>query len=178
MTTSTAKQMRRAPAALVLFSLAAVLFAGCAGPANIGARGVIGPSLPFDTLDQGRETGYNPDHPSGLAIESQKDWEAFWRKHTDGEHPVPPAPYVDFAAKIVVVAFYGQAPTTTNHVEIKAITFQNGTYDVVFALWHPGKGCIVAEEVVSPYHLVTVDRQTARPAHFEWKSIDLYRNPC
>ncbi|HZX96570.1 MAG TPA: protease complex subunit PrcB family protein [Myxococcales bacterium] len=96
---------------------------------------------------------FQPEH---LVVTSQRDWEIEW-PHLSGE--LTPAPEVDFAHFMVLVAALGERPTSGYQVTIDDVrTIRNDRLAARILETVPGKGCGLLQVATTPAQAITVPR--------------------
>jgi hypothetical protein len=71
----------------------------------------------------------------------------------------PPAvPVVDFSKATIIAVFMGTCGNGAHGIEVKGIIDMGLTIAVRVEKTQPGRGCIVPMILISPYHIVSVDK--------------------
>jgi len=125
--------------------------------------------LGMQTVSQGPSSGISDE--TCVAIRSQEELDALWRRHGNLQLPPPQAPAVDFESSIVVGVFLGSRPSAGYAVEIRGVDHVKSAGEgspatlVVRAVESvPMEGAIVAQVTTAPFHLVMIDGVDGEPA--------------
>ncbi len=127
---------------------------GC--PVCPGGGAVAELSVPFETLDQGVQSGIR--HARKLVIRDGETWAALWREHVAERVPQPPLPQVDFTRDMVIAFFLGEKPTAGYAATIKEIRASLDKLLVRVEVTSPPPGSFVAQVLTQPYHIVKLPR--------------------
>ena len=85
-----------------------------------------------------------------LVVRDQATWDSVWTRFSGSVMPVPPAPSVDFATQMVVVASMGQHSSGGFTISIDAVSENDQGILVRVRESSPGRNCIVTEAFTSP----------------------------
>lgn len=138
-------------------------------------------SWPFATLDKGDKTGlllkssrvFRSDDETGSHV-APPDWEPTWRAHTDSDEP---APDVDWATEMVLLAAIGTREEAGDSVEIRRVLHlgtERGT-EIKIVERVPGDFCAPVNQTVRPFHIVLAPRA---PAPVRFSEIQVERVTC
>lgn len=165
--------MRLVAALLVFLAVAAC---GNGGPSRAtqgddersGSGGDDTPTTPiaFETVAKGAQ---GPTAAGRHVARSEAEFAGTWRDAGGGEPPSLAG--VDFATQMVLAAFQGQHPTAGYQIEITAV---DASYQVVVEATEPAEGCITAQVLTAPFHVVAVPRSDTAPTFIEVARV----NPC
>jgi hypothetical protein len=114
------------------------------------------------TVAQGGTSGIM--EPREVVINSAVEWQALWKEHGSGT-----APAIDFSQSMVVGVFLGTRPTAGYEVNIVAVRADAAAIVVVYRERQPGRDALLAQVLTSPFHLVSLPRQTGR---VEFRRVD------
>jgi len=123
--------------------------------------------LPFETIDQGFDSGYR--ERAALAVRTEEAWRVVWKHHRAPLQPMPERPFVDFNQEIVIAVFLGERPTGGFTVKIRRIEQRVHSVHVLVQETVPDPNSMVTQALTSPYHIVRVKRLEL-PVEFEFKS--------
>jgi len=110
--------------------------------------------LPFETVEQGDQSGVAVEEPDVFSLGTQEQWEKFWSRHKSGVIPVPDLPEVDFTKEMVIAVVDGQEPSGGYRIEIAGIAPDLDSLTVMAKKTVPGRGCVVAAVITQPFHIV------------------------
>jgi hypothetical protein len=94
-----------------------------------------------------------------LIIDSQKDWQELWQKHTQNVQPVPSLPDVDFTKNMVIAVFMGEKNTGGYGIHVSKIEETNNNVYIELEETVPSSGTIVSQSFTQPYHIVVVSKE-------------------
>lgn len=120
----------------------------------------------FETVAKGAQ---GPAEAATVVARSQAEFDAAWTGAA-GEDP-PSLGGVDFASKMVVAVFQGQQPTAGYDIEITSV---GSDYAIIYEVSRPAEGCITAQVLTSPFHVVTVPRSDDEVSFSAEEKV----NPC
>jgi hypothetical protein len=148
-------------------------------------------SIPFETIDRGEISYFNYGDPiflgADMVIKDHKTWVWFWVRHTQGIHPAPPIPRVDFRREMVLAVMLGFQTSgggpsieISSLDEIWSIDFENSM--MIPRRFSMGIRVLVKDHrepgpldvITNPYHIVKV-RSNYTSAIFQHQPKD---NPC
>jgi hypothetical protein len=115
-----------------------------------------GTLLPFETIEQGLNSGY-PEAAS-YVVRSREDWAVLWERAHAKVIPVPPLPPVDFSQQMVVGVFQGSRPSGGYRIEVTELLDTGAALEVAVRTSSPGRGCATTTAFTEPYHLVQTER--------------------
>ena len=107
-------------------------------------------------------------------LRTEEAWAGFWRELRGDEDPIPPPPFIDFGAQIVVVAAMGERPTGGYVIDITAVDASEDGLRVEVVEMSPGEGCTVNDAVSAPVKAVAVDRVEGEATFVEHQVVQ----PC
>lgn len=110
-----------------------------------------GVTIPFKTLMKGQYSGVRD--PLQIVIQTQDEWEKFWKRHSSTEANPPPRPYVDFSTEMVVGVFLGEKSTGGYSVEITKAERSNSNLYIYYREKSPPRDAIVTQALTQPYYL-------------------------
>jgi len=138
---------------IVLKVLVAWALASCL-MARVHAQAGQGSALPFWRLDPIENSGLK--QPTQRVVGDQDEfirlWGAMWANY---ERP-PEPPAIDFSKEAVVVLALGQRNTGGYGIRAAAVTYVQGSLEVVVVTSSPGPGCVVTASFTSPVELLRV----------------------
>jgi uncharacterized membrane protein len=88
-------------------------------------------------------------------IRDASAWQALWSAHAG---PGAQCPDVDFATRMVVVAFAGERPTPGYAIEIAGVRRESSSLTVIVNEVAPPRGAVAAQIIVTPFHIATLPR--------------------
>jgi hypothetical protein len=100
-----------------------------------------------------------------VVLRTQQEWEAFWSELHRLSTNTGPAPAVDFANEMVLVATAGQKPTGGYSVNIHELYLRGDELFAIVLETSPGPKCIVTEAFTAPVVVTRVPRSDG-PVHF------------
>jgi uncharacterized membrane protein len=101
--------------------------------------------------------------PRRVVARSEDEWRALWSAHAG---PEVPAPWVDFATRVVAAVFIGERPTSGYSVAIDRATRDGDALLLEVEVQHPPQGAITAQVITSPFHIAAVPRYDEGPIRF------------
>lgn len=105
----------------------------------------------------------------GEVILTQERWEEVWAEiHAGLETPGVPAPTVDFATNMLVMAAMGDEPDSCWDLAISQVRAAVVRLEVDVAETRPPVSCTCPAEVIQPVHVVLVARADL-PAEFDFR---------
>jgi PrcB C-terminal len=119
------------------------------------AQTVVSAAITFTTVAQGTRSDISESR--FVVVRTAAEWQKLWK-----EHDSRPAPDVDFSRSIVVGVFLGTRPTAGYGVTITAVTARPGGAAVDYTEQRPAPGRMTAQVLTSPFHLVTVPKETEK----------------
>jgi uncharacterized membrane protein len=90
-----------------------------------------------------------------IVAQSDEQWQALWAAHAG---PGTVAPPVDFGARMVAAVFQGQRPSAGFETTIVGASADGPILTVLVDERPPKKGAMVAQILVSPFHIVSMPR--------------------
>jgi uncharacterized membrane protein len=108
---------------------------------------------PIATLAKGDSSGILD--PGRTVVRDSDAWQSLWSAHAGMDAQ---APVVDFATQMVAAAFAGERPTPGYGVEILEPRRDGASLVVTVNETHPPRGMLAAQMIVTPYHIVTLQR--------------------
>ncbi len=111
------------------------------------------------TLAKGHQSGVTKS--GERVVRTQAVWEKLWAEHVSIQEPKPPAPKVDFAREMVLVAAMGRKPTAGYAIEITGVKRQGKTLVVSVRHSAPPPGAIALQVITNPVHFIAVPRSDA-----------------
>ncbi|MBW3538116.1 protease complex subunit PrcB family protein [Candidatus Parcubacteria bacterium] len=118
----------------------------------------------FTTLVSGDSRG--PGDKRSVLIKEPAQWRRFWGEVHAHITPPPPLVEVDFKQNMVVAAVMGQKPTAGHSIKVIGITETADKLLVTVRETSPGAGCVTAQALTNPYHLVKTKRSD-KPVEFK-----------
>lgn len=122
------------------------------------------PSIPADKEEIKFETVSKQqvsDHSQkqNYVINSSQEWEQLWDKITSPTAQAFPTP-LDFEKETVVAVFQGLRSSAGYAIEVTRIVRVSNTIEVFVTQTSPGKSCLTAQVITTPYHLVKIEKFT------------------
>jgi PrcB C-terminal len=143
-----------------------VLLAACGGMAGGGGGGqplagdpVVATPLPVTGLAAWNTALLRRER---LVVRSRAEWEALWARL---QARLDPAPAVDFAREMLLVAALGERPSGGYRVSIPAVAQDGALLRAEVLEIRPGRGCMTTMAVTTPVAVVRVPRSEA-PVEF------------
>lgn len=93
-----------------------------------------------------------------LVIRDAAEWERVWGEMTERFGDPPPAPTVDFAQSMLLVAAMGQRNSGGFSIRIDSVRIANGVARAVVTERSPGNDCVVTGALTQPTDAVLVPR--------------------
>lgn len=124
--------------------------------------------VPFETIDQGVDSGYR--EPGAHVVRTDVEWQQAWDRHTALVSPKPARPLINFGADLVIAVFLGERPTGGFTVTVTAITKRPDALHVLVEETVPSPDTMVTQALTVPYHFVRLKR-TDLPIKFEFRAI-------
>jgi len=90
-----------------------------------------------------------------VAIRTEAEWHAFWRRHTSNTQPPRAPPAVDFSAEMAVCVFMGTQSTGGYSIRIKSIEQGASGLSVSCETTSP-RGGLTTQALTQPYHMVRI----------------------
>ena len=152
----------------LLFALALTCLAGCATAVPIQPAPAAF-KVDVETVHKGVNGAYSEPGtdtqlvwPQIWVISNQADFRAFWESLHRDTTPLPPVPSVDFDYKDVVAVVDMVRPSGGYGIEIREV--QEGMDGIWLTIVRskPGEGCMTAQSLTQPYHLVAVRKSGKR----------------
>ena len=114
------------------------------------AYGITGTGirLEFQTLEKRWGSGHTGS--AYYVINTVDEWADVFEK--------PPPPEMDFSNTTIIAVFMGRRSTGGFGIEVKEIIDTGFLVVVRVEQTSPGKGCILAQVITSPFHVVEVDK--------------------
>lgn len=109
--------------------------------------------LAFQSIDQ--TTRSNIDTARSVVVKDAVSWSALWIEHAGNTSPVPP---VDFTRHMVAAVFSGSKPNGCHSTDIMGVYRDGNKLTVARVDWVPGEGVFCTLAIVTPAHLVKVER--------------------
>jgi hypothetical protein len=117
--------------------------------------------LQFRTLAQGGHSGIG--QATNRVIQSQAEWEDFWKKAQGMVVPSPAAPSVNFETEMVLAAAMGLKSTGGYSITIRRVERTADRLKIYVVEQSPGPNDIVTQALTAPFHFVAVPRTDLRP---------------
>jgi len=114
--------------------------------------------LNLTAIDKGFSSGV--EEALQVAIRTEAEWHAFWRRHTSNTQPPRAPPAVDFSAEMAVCVFMGTQSTGGYSIQIKSIEQGASGLRVVCETTSP-RGGLTTQALTQPYHMVRVANSDA-----------------
>ncbi|OGP87610.1 MAG: hypothetical protein A2156_14690 [Deltaproteobacteria bacterium RBG_16_48_10] len=137
-------------------------------------------AVPFVTLDKGEVSYYRYNDSAFLGAEmtirDAAAWFSFWKEHSSGIQPVPPAPNVNFREDMVVVAMLGyQTSGGGPEIEIESVddfirisnTATKNYKITVVENESPGP----LDIITNPYHIIKIKKANSVVFEHEPKEV-------
>ncbi|WNJ15980.1 protease complex subunit PrcB family protein [Pontibacter sp. G13] len=123
-----------------------------------------GDTIPFEVLEKG---SYSAIEQAGqYLIESEADWETWWKKIQANREPLPELPKIDFEQKTLVACFMGMRTNGGYSIEISDIRKDGNALNVQVIEREAGANCFVTEAITHPFVIVTIDKVSGAKASF------------
>lgn len=93
-----------------------------------------------------------------LVITDEAAWRTLWEEFQGNVVPLPPAPHIDFATRMAIVATLGTRPDGGYSVSVPQVARDGEVLYVVVEEGIAGIECVTTDQVTSPAVAVTVPR--------------------
>jgi hypothetical protein len=123
----------------------------------------------FDAAARSVSSLYSEVPRGREVVRTAERWTALWGQLTANVQPAPPAPAVDFAAEMVVVAAMGTKPTGGFAIAIDGVHVDRDRLFVEVRETSPGRSCIVTQALTAPVALVIVPARAGTATFLERK---------
>ena len=110
------------------------------------------------------------DDSSFVVVRDAATWRAQWRAINREMQPLPPAPAVDFAREMIVVAALGHRASGGWGIAVDSAVWRGGAIDVFVRQLAPGRGCFTTAAISSPVDVVRLPRRDA-PVRFDERVV-------
>ena len=124
-----------------------------------------GEAVSFRRLDDGARQFSAVVQRERLVIETPEAWASAWALLQGTLLPVPPVPAVDFTREAVVVVAMGRRPTAGYSIRVDRVERLAGETTVRVVETSPGRTCVLAQVLTSPFDVVLIPR-SALPLRF------------
>jgi hypothetical protein len=118
--------------------------------------------LRFENVARGDGAASTLRPRDGLVVGSEARWKPIWRKLTGSDDG---RPRVDFANRRALVVLQGRKPSGGHEIRVTRVQGLTGRIVVDVRETSPGRGCLAAGVMTSPYHVVSIPRDD-RPVEF------------
>ena len=124
-----------------------------------------GEQVTFQRLDNGARQFSAIVQRERLVIETPQAWASAWALIQGTLVPVPPVPAVDFTRDVVVVVATGRRATAGYSIRVERVERVAGETTVRVVETSPGRTCVLAQVLTSPFDVVLIPR-SALPLRF------------
>ncbi len=145
-------------AALLFIPLAACSDDGPTGPAT-GTAADVPPNaqvVAFDVVGEATTPVSGIRDARRLVVTDAATWQALWKEFQGNVVPLPPAPEIDFGARMAIVATLGTRPDGGYSVSIPEVAREGDVLYVVVEEGIAGIECVTTDQVTTPAVAVTV----------------------
>lgn len=106
-----------------------------------------------------------------LVIRDAATWADVWPQIAGSVQPLPPAPAVDFASDLVIVAAMGTRRTGGYSISIDEVRVASEDAWISVTETSPGSGCIVTQALTAPVAVAVMTRFAGRARFLEHRSV-------
>jgi hypothetical protein len=117
--------------------------------------------LTLRTIEKSAGAGSRITTQRTVAVRTERKWKSIWRQL---HRPAKKLPKINFAKRTIIVATQGERSSTGYGIRIERVVLDGGelTLHVVETEPDPALGCLFAQVITHPYHIVSI-RRTDRP---------------
>jgi hypothetical protein len=115
-------------------------------------------TVSFRTVAKGDGSSSAISRRESLTIKGEPRWRKLWDAFGGGSEP----PEIDFSSQMLIAVTQGRQPSGGHKIRIARIERTRAGWLVKVVETRPGRGCVVAGVITSPYHVVRVPRSTQR----------------
>jgi len=115
-------------------------------------------AVSITAIEKGFDSGV--EEALQVAIRTEAEWHAFWRRHASNTQLPRAPPAVDFSAEMVICVFMGTQSTGGYSIEIKSIEQGASGLRVICETTSP-RGGLTTQALTQPYHMVRVANSDA-----------------
>jgi hypothetical protein len=156
-------------------ALGAFALAACGGAdATAPDAGAAGPRqldvARFSALEAGAGRGSEDAARQRRVITTAGDWQAFWRGLVPDPNAHGPAPAVDFAREMVIVAVMPLRPSGGYVLDIERVTEYADHIEASVVERSPGADCFTTGALTRPFDVVRVPRRD-KPVRFVERAV-------
>ena len=110
------------------------------------------------------------EEPMNTVVRDQATWEAMWGRLHARIGPFKPAPRIDFASKMVLMAALGEQSNGGSSIRIASV--KNGSREIVATVERRGSGpgCAVTMAFTQPTDVVVVPAST-KPIRWRFRNV-------
>jgi hypothetical protein len=159
------------PNAFALAPFLLTLACGGGSPAGLPPGLDPGTQLALVRLDQsGNSFASNSGlrTPTRTVVRTPDEWATMWAQLVQPSVPPPPAPTIDFAQEMVIIAALGERPSGGHAITITRVSEAgDGSVDVVVQSRSPGTTCITTSALTQPVDVVRVPRRDGPVRYWE-----------
>ena len=143
---------------LVIFMLVVVAATGCIERPSRVPSGAY--PITINPILEGNSLRYSSGMTvrDRLVIRDQASWERTWLEIVGSLRPIPPAPVIDFANDVAIVAAMGTKNTGGYAIDIEDVHLMDGDVWVSVHETSPGQRCIVTAAFSHPVDVAVVPR--------------------
>ena len=110
----------------------------------------------YDVILKGTFSGLKD--PLQAVIQSEKDFEDLWKKHTSVLVPQPQVPSVDFETSVIVAIATGEKTTSGYQILVKNVEPQGNNVLVHYKQTEPPPNSFLLQVLTQPFLLLRVDK--------------------
>lgn len=153
---------------------------------RIGASlvlGLLGGCISLNTTQDGPidwETVYRSDSSQiviaeTIVLNDEASWSAIWNTRMTNRVAPPPAPKIDFSAKMLIGVGIGARPSGCYSVAIEKVHHYKGVVTVEYKEIRPGLRAICTANITHPVHVIAIPR-ASNAVHFIDLTIPLSKS--
>jgi uncharacterized membrane protein len=126
-----------------------------------------------DTISKGDSSRVSD--PRRVVVRDDEAWRALWAAHA-GSDVTPP--HVDFVNRIVAGVFAGDVPSAGHSVSIDLVRRDGDVLTVLVEERRPAPGTVVAQVILSPFHIVSLSRFDGEVRFENANTVDVPKRPA
>jgi len=110
--------------------------------------------IPFEDVDWGYYCGISTR--KNLLIADSQAWQDLWVSMKSGESELPPLPFVNFTADLLVAVFLGEFGSSGYAANITGVFLILTGYRIFVDEFHPDPNCGTLAVMTQPYHTIRI----------------------
>lgn len=142
-------------------SIAVWILAGCPVSNQISSVALARTPVTFSSVEKGSYSGIR--EPLQIVIRDQREWAAFWTRHSSIKSKPSLPPEVDFSAEMVAGIFLGEKSTGGYIVEISTVELDGSNMRLYYREKSPAPDAMVTQVLTQPFHLIKLQKYNASP---------------